>query len=139
MAGKYDDILHLPRPVSDRHAPMSLSDRAAQFSPFAALTGYDEVIRETARLTDRRADLDESRKAELSDKLRLLADNLSLRPRITVLWFREDSKKSGGAYVSTTGCVKKIDLYTHDLCLEDGTAIPIDRLYDLTGDLFRYA
>ena len=138
MPGKYDDIIHLPRPVSDRHAPMSLADRAAQFSPFAALTGYDQVIRETARLTDQRIALDEDRKAELSDKLRLLLDNLHLHPRVTVLWFREDSKKAGGAYIGTTGYVKKIDLYTQTLRMEDGTAVPIHRLYDLTGDLFRY-
>lgn len=123
--GKYDDIIQRPRPVSRRHAPMSRLDRASQFSPFAALTGYEAVIDETGRLTDEWAEPDESRKAELNEKLLYLAEMISLRPQVTVTFFLEDDRKAGGAYQTVTGHVKKIDPYGRKLVLCEGEEIPI--------------
>ena len=128
MAEKYEDIIHRSRPVSARHLPMSGYDRAAQFSPFAALTGYDGVIEETARLTEREVTLDVGAEAELDEKLRRIRETIHLRPEVTVTYFQPDSRKSGGAYVTVTGRVKKIDEYAQSLCFADGTAIPIGQI-----------
>ena len=134
MSGKYDDILHLPHPVSARHPRMSMQERAAQFSPFAALTGYGEVLRETGRLTEDWMELDEAAKAELDRRLRLLAASLDQRPTVTATWFQPDERKAGGAYVTVTGRVRKLDESASVLVLEDGTRIPIRRLVSLEGD-----
>ncbi len=131
MSGKYDDIIHLSRPVSTRHTPMSRYDRAAQFSPFAALTGYDGVIAETARLTDRQVELDEGGKAELDEKLREIQTRISDMPQVTVTYFREDGRKDGGAYITVTGRVKKIDQYTQMLVFLDGSGIDIGQIYQI--------
>lgn len=126
---QYDDIIHLPHPVSGRHAGMSMSDRAAQFSPFAALTGYDGVIAETGRLTDQSTELTEGRKAELNEKLLAIREVLHTQPQVCLTYFQPDSRKAGGAYVSITGRIKKIDEYEGTLLFTDGTQIPIDRIY----------
>ena len=123
---RYDDIIHLPHHVS----------RAAQFSPFAALAGHEAAIRETARLTDERAELDENAKAVLDEKLRMIQEMLPAHPEITVTYFQPDAKKSGGAYVSVTGRVKKLDLYRQCLLMEDGLRIPLGELYDMDGRIF---
>lgn len=122
---KYGDIISLPRPVSDRHARMPNYDRAAQFSPFAALTGLEDQMGETARLTDAMAELTESRKGELNEVLQKLKEKIANCPEISVTWFRPDSRKSGGAYLTTLGNLKKIDEYTHSLLMKDGPVIPI--------------
>lgn len=119
----YDDILNLPHPTSKTHPRMSRQDRAAQFSPFAALTGYEAVVKETARLTEERPVLTEDEVAELDIQLRLA---IELDAEVTVTWFRPDSKKSGGSYVTTTGRVRKADELRRILTLEDGTQISID-------------
>ena len=129
MGGKYEDIIHLSRPVSPKRIPMSRYDRAAQFSPFAALTGYDGVIAETARLTDRQLELDEGGKAEVDEKLRDIQANAASMPRVTVTYFREDGRKDGGAYLTITGKVKKIDQYTNTLVFLDGSGIDIGQIY----------
>lgn len=103
----YDDIIHLPHPVSPRHPQMPLADRAAQFSPFAALTGHDAAIRETARLTDSPVELEESGKEQLDRQLLLVQENLAQKPEIEVTYFQPDEKKSGGVYVTVCGRVKK--------------------------------
>ena len=108
---KYKEIIDLPHPVSKKHPQMSLRDRAAQFSPFAALTGHSDAIDEAARLTDRRIELDESQIAELDGKLQIIAERIGEHPTVAVTWFRPDEKKAGGAYVEKTGAVKKIDGY----------------------------
>ena len=131
MSGKYDDIISLPHPTSKRFSRMPLEERAAQFSPFAALTGYDAVIRETARLTDRRVELDECRRQELDAALQELSARLGSRPEVLVTFFREDRRKEGGEYVHVSGRLKKADPYTRTLVLEDGTAVPIDDIYEL--------
>lgn len=130
---KYEDILNHPRPVSTRHAPMSMMDRAAQFSAFAALTGYDNVLRETARLTEQETELDEAGKELLDRKLREIADNLETVGEIVFLRFQQDAKKSGGSYVPICGRVKKIDLYRRTVLLEDGREIPIEDIRSIQG------
>ena len=129
--GKYDDIIHLPHPVSSKHARMSRIDRAAQFSPFAALTGYDAVITETGRLTDSSIELDESRKEVLNERLRYVLSVLSQQPRVRITYFREDERKVGGAYVTVSGRVKKVDAYDHAIILTDGQVICLETVRDL--------
>ena len=131
MSGKYDDIINLPRPVSAKRLPMPIMDRAAQFSPFAALTGYDSVIRETGRLTDGWVELDESRKSALNEKLRLILENIHTQPLVTVTYFQRDERKSGGSYITQTGRVKKIDTYEQTILLTDGLSIPIEGVYEI--------
>lgn len=133
---KYDDIIDLPHHVSATRPRMSMIDRAAQFSPFAALTGYDAAIKETGRLTDERIELSEESRAALDRKQHLLLDNLADRPEISVTYFVPDARKDGGAYVTVTGKVKKIDEFERLLILTDGTKIPLDEIQDLSGELF---
>lgn len=128
---KYDDIIDLPHHVSVRHHQMPFADRAAQFSPFAALTGHDAAIRETARLTDAFVELDESRKEELDEQLRLIQENQSQRPEIEVTYFKPDVKKSGGAYVTVRGRVKKVDEHNRQMLFTDGTALPMDNIFSI--------
>lgn len=135
--GPYDDIIHLPHHRSQTHPPMPLQDRAAQFAPFAALTGYGAALHETARLTEQRAELTESEKAALDRRLQLLSDRLADRPEITVTYFRPDERKEGGAYVTVTGTAKKIDAYERVLVLQSGLCIAIDRICAMDGTLFR--
>lgn len=134
---KYDDIIDLPHHVSTRHPQMSPMDRAAQFSPFAALTGHDAAIKEMARLTEERGELDESRKEELNERLWLIRERLSERPEITFTYFKPDEKKSGGAYLTVTGKVKRIDEYEHQIHLEDGIILLIENIFSIEGELFR--
>ena len=128
---KYDDIINLPRPVSKKRSPMSNYDRAAQFSAFAALTGYDAVIEETARLTDTQIELDEGGKVLLDEQLQAIRERLSENPEVKLRVFRPDSRKQGGAYGEITGHVKKIDPVSRVLVLTEGNVIPIDRIYGI--------
>ena len=131
MTKTYDDIIHLPHHVSATHPHMSAIDRAAQFSPFAALTGYDAAIKETARLTDKRVELDESMKAALSNKLQMIADRLKEHPEIAITYFQPDAKKNGGAYVTVINTVKKIDVYKRIVVLTDGIVIPVNEIISI--------
>ena len=126
MTGKYDDIINLPRPVSSKHPPMPISDRAAQFSPFAALTGYDEAVMEIGRLTDRKHELNDEEIAALNQKLQFLSEHLKEHPTVTVTFFVPDAKKAGGSYTTKTRRLKKIDTVDRWIQLDDGTKIPID-------------
>jgi len=137
MTGPYDDIIHLPHPDSAKHPRMSMEARAAQFAPFAALSGHSAAIEETSRLTDRRVELSEEAKAELDMKQQLLADAISARPEISVTWFQPDERKDGGAYVITTGRLKKIDAYERMLVMTEGSAIPLDDVLEIQSELFR--
>ena len=128
---RYDDIIDLPRHVSVKRSPMSNYDRAAQFSPFAALTGYEAVIEETGRLTDTRIELDEGGKYLLDEKLQWLREHLPENPEVTLKVFCPDSRKAGGAYESITGHVKKIDPVSRCLVLCEGDVIAIDRIYGI--------
>lgn len=120
---RYDDILLLPRHVSARRASMSMIDRAAQFSPFAALTGYDGVIAETGRLTQPRMELDGEAVCQLDRQLQRLAALIHLRPTVTVTWFEPDAHKEGGSYRTKTGPVKKLDAAGQYLLFADRTAV----------------
>jgi hypothetical protein len=122
-SGKYDDIINLPHYISDKRAKMSIYDRAAQFSPFAALTGYDAAIEETARLTDTKIELDESEKAVLNQRL---CEALECGEPIRIAYFLPDERKVGGAYVCTMGRLRKIDTIIGSVLFEDGTVIPIE-------------
>ena len=140
---KYDDIINLPHHVSTRHPQMSLSDRAAQFSPFAALTGHDAAIRETKRLTDEWVELNEDKKVLLDEKLHMIRESLSNAkgghnlPQIMFTYFKPDEKKSGGAYLTVQGKLRKIDEYGHQVILEDGTALTIEHIVDIEGEIFQ--
>lgn len=135
MKGPYDDIIDLPRPTSSKHPRMSLSDRAAQFSPFAALSGHEAAIRETARLTDRRIELDEDVKVELDRKLRLVGGHLAERPRISITFFEADDKKEGGSYRTATGHIKRIDDVRRVVIMGDGREIPVDDISGIESEL----
>ena len=131
MSNKYDDIINLPHHISNKHPQMSLEERAAQFAPFAALTGYDDEVKETARLTDQRIDLDEEVKSILDSKIQTILGKISTRPTISVTYFITDDKKEGGKYVTITGIVKKIDKYKQVIVLEDRTEIPINEIISI--------
>ena len=133
----YDDIIHLPHHVSTERPHMSLHDRAAQFSPFAALVGYEDVIGETARLTTQERELDEAEKAELDRRLGILATHLGEKPVVTVEYFVPDKFKSGGAYAFRTGALVRISAVKRTLTLADGTAIRFDDVAGIESVLFR--
>lgn len=137
MTGPYDDILHLPHPTSKRHPRMPIVDRAAQFSPFAALTGHKAAIEETARVTDRRIELDEDAKEQLDQMLQLLLERIDEQPEITVTWFSPDKKKAGGQYHTATGKLKRIDTQESRLILTDGTQIPLEDLLRIRIESFQ--
>lgn len=130
----YDDIINLPHPTSQKHPRMSLYDRAAQFSPFTALTGHDAAIKETARFTEKQTEQSEDLISRLNEKLQIISDNPGTE--ITVTYFVPDERKTGGAYVSHTGIAKKIDDYKHTLVMEDTMIIPISQISEIESSLF---
>ena len=136
MSSAYDDFLNLPHHVSADLPHMSMQNRAAQFAPFAALVGYDALIQETTRLTDQKAELDESVKAELNEKLRLLLELMPQQPEVTITYFLPDNRKAGGAYKTTSGIVRKYLRSENLLVMIDGLQIPIDAIAALDGDCF---
>ncbi|MBO4419941.1 MAG: hypothetical protein J5789_08985 [Oscillospiraceae bacterium] len=134
MSGRYDDIIHLERPASKRHPPMPLANRAAQFAPFAALSGYEAVIEEAARLTARQIELDEDAKADLNRVLVELAartDPPGEPVRVKLTWFEPDGLKLGGAYRSETVILRRVDRAYRLLELSDRSLIEIDRVLDI--------
>ena len=133
---KYEDIIDLPHHVSYRHPRMSRIDRAAQFAPFSALTGYGAAVEETARLTEGLTELDETARALLNEKLRMLADSLGDEPQISITYFRPDERKAGGAYVTVSGIVKTLDEYTRTVIMRDQTVIPMEHIREIGGELF---
>ena len=126
LGDNYDDIIHLPHHVSTRHAPMSMLSRAAQFAPFAALTGYDDAVREEGRLTDDWRGQGDAEGEELNRAVAQLRERMGEQPRVKVTFFRPDERKRGGAYSVWSGRVKRIDEHERRLCLTDGHAIPMD-------------
>ena len=131
MTGKYDDIIHLPHPDSPRHPRMSLHDRAAQFSPFAALTGHGAAIAETGRLTDQRMELDEYEMARVDAELQRLQELLPSRPAASVTYFVPDKHKAGGSYQTVTGEVKRIDAVSGTIQMADRQFIPIADVFSI--------
>lgn len=134
--GEYDDLIYLPHPVSRKHPPMSAMDRAAQFSPFSALTGYEAVLREAGRLTDSRAELSEYSRDILDQKQKILLGAAPAHPEITVTYFIPDRRKQGGAYGTLKGNLKKIDLARRVIILLDGTEVSLDDVTDIQCELF---
>lgn len=137
MTRRYDDIINLPHPTSAKHPRMPISDRAAIFSPFAALTGHSAAIAETARLTDRRIELDEDSKAALDEKQHILENVIDQHPEIIVTWFQPDVRKDGGGYVTVVGALKRIDGVERAILLLDGTKIPLDDILDIESEWFQ--
>ena len=138
MKGKtnYEDIINLPHHVSSKRPQMSMLDRAAQFSPFAALTGYDDAIHETGRLTDEKIELDEEALTALDMKYQILMDAFDDAPEVTITFFQPDKRKAGGKYLTATGAVKKIDDFERRITMQDGTKIPMDDVLSIDGELF---
>lgn len=132
----YESILDHPRHISFKHPQMSRHDRAAQFSPFAALTGYASVIAETARDTDTKMELDDDTKAMLDARLQFLIDHADQKPAISITYFQPDEKKDGGAYVVTRGSFKRVEEYARQVILTNGTAIPIHSIFAIEGRCF---
>ena len=133
MSGKYDDIIDLPHHTSPRHPRMPARDRAAQFAPFSALTGYGEVIDETARLTDGRIELSEDARAMLDVRQRLLCKRIEEQPKVTVVHFVADKRKSGGAYRSFTGDLVRMDEIAGEMIFADGTRIKTSDVIEIIG------
>ena len=136
MTGKYDDMLRLPHHVSASRKPMAITARAAQFAPFAALSGYDAEVQEAGRLTDRPIEPDEYEKEAMNARLQLLARHLREKWVVSLVFFQPDERKAGGAYVTRTGTVKKLYETERLLTLTDGTVIPLDDLIALVGEEF---
>ena len=133
---KYADIIDLPHHQSDTRPKMSNYDRAAQFSPFAALTGHADSIKETARLTDDYNEPSEEMKAIMNEKILFLMEQLENQPEITITFFKPDEKKEGGAYITITGVVKKIKTYERQIQMTTGDLIPIDMIFGIDGEIF---
>lgn len=133
---RYDDIIDRPHPNSYRHVRMSTRDRAAQFAPFAALTGYEAQVQETARLTDDQRELDDTERAMLNEKLRMLRDGVGEQAQVRVTYFLPDRRKQGGAYVTAEGEVRHVDEYARTLVMEDGTTIPMEHIREIGGEMF---
>ena len=133
---KYADIIDLPHHQSEKRLKMSNYDRAAQFSPFAALTGHADAIKETARLTDEYNEPSEEMKAIMNEKILFLMEQLETQPEISITYFKPDEKKSGGAYITITGVVKKIKTYERQIQMTTGDLIPIDMIFGIDGEIF---
>lgn len=136
MTETYDDIIHLPHHVSKRHPQMSLYNRAAQFAPFAALTGYEEAIIETARLTAPKVDMMEDNQQLLDRKLALLSRSLREQPTVSITYFQPDKKKTGGQYLTVTGVIKTIRDSERVILMADGKRVSIDTIINIDGDIF---
>lgn len=135
-SGKYYDIINMPHHVSKKHPQMPMKERAAQFAPFAALVGYEDEVEETARLTDKRIEIDEEAKNILDMKVQMLKEQMKVQihPKVTIMYFVPDLKKDGGKYIQISGVVKKIDEFKQLIILDDKTEIPINEVISLAGD-----
>lgn len=136
MKGSYEDIINLPHHVSSTRPQMSMIDRAAQFSPFAALVGYDAAIKETGRLTDAKIELDDEGLNNLNIKLQFLLEHLDDEPEVQITYFKADERKAGGAYLEVIGIVRKLDDFERLITMKDGTKIPMDDILSIDGDVF---
>ena len=133
---KYDDIINLPRHISKKHPQMSVEERAAQFAPFAALVGYEDEVEETARITEKRIELNEEEKKNLDMKLQMLNEQIKVQiyPNITIMYFIPDLKKDGGKYIKVSGVIKKVDEFKQLIILDDKTEIPIKDIIKILGE-----
>ena len=134
--GNYDDIINLKRPIS-KHPKMSLYQRSAQFAPFAALTGYEGQVKETARLTDRRIELDEEMKLILDLKIQVIKEMLSDNTEVEITYFIPDTRKDGGKYETTINNVKKIDIYNEHIIMQNNLKIEIKEIININSNIFK--
>lgn len=132
----YEDIVDLPHHVSRKHPQPTMADRAARFAPFVAITGYEEMVLEEARITDDRIELDENSKAALNEKLNMILEFIDEQPEVSITYFEPDMRKAGGAYITVIGTVKRIDEYEHLVIMTDGKKIRIEDIFALESDLF---
>ena len=132
----YEDIINLPPHISKKHPQPTMLERAARFSPFAAITGYEEMVKEAARVTDKKIELDEGSKEILNEKLLFVTEMCESDAIINITYFIPDNLKSGGKYTTVSGTIKRIDEYERRIILVDGTIIPIDDIYQIDGDMF---
>lgn len=137
MSDSYEDIINMPHHTSRKHPRMSMENRTAQFAPFAALTGFSDEVKETARLTDRRIELEDEFKLIISNKLNYLLENKDKRSEVIVTYFVYDGKKSGGMYVDKKGIIKKINLQEGIIIFEDKEVISINEIIDIEGEAFK--
>ena len=133
---KYEDIINLPRHISKKHPQMPIEERAAQFAPFAALVGYEDAVEETARITEKRIELNEEEKNILDIKIQMLSEQIKVQiyPNITIIYFIPDLKKEGGKYIKVSGVIKKIDEFKQLIILDDKTEIPIKDVINIMGE-----
>lgn len=131
----YDDIIYLNRPIS-KHSHQSIESRASQFAPFAALVGYDSAIKETARLTDKKIEIDDGLKEMLNSKLNYINEHIKDMNEITITYFVKDTSKNGGKYIEKSGIVKKIDSVEGTIKLFDNTIISMIDVINIKGNLF---
>ena len=136
MNNRYNEIINLPHHVSKTRPQMPMSDRAAQFAPFAALTGYDAAIKETGRLTDEKIEMDEEALNILNMKFQILVDSLDDEPEVTFTYFKPDERKAGGAYIEVTGTVKKVDDFERLIVMQNGTKMQMDDILNIEGEIF---
>ena len=139
MNSRYKDIIHLPHKQSSTRPHMAVADRAAQFAPFAALVGYDDAVRETARLTDSRRELSDYTLELLNAKLNYIQEHLDEQPEVSITYFQPDSKKSGGSYRTCASIVKRIDDYKHTVLMQDGREIFINDIVEIEGSFLHFA
>lgn len=133
---KYEDIINLPHYISLKHPRMSIEARAFQFAPFAALKGYEEAIKETERITDKKIEIDEGLKTILDRKLQYIIANIKGNLEVTFTYFIKDEKKDGGKYIKKMGVVKKVDNIKRQIIMNDNTLISIDDILNISGDVF---
>lgn len=133
----YNDIINLPHYEPKRHPRMNIESRAAQFAPFAALTGYEDAVKETARLTDERIEIDDGLKMFLNERLQIILNNIKDKPEVRFTYFVHDKNKEGGKYITITGNINKIDLANGYVILTDKTKIPINEIINIAGYLFK--
>lgn len=131
----YDDIINLDRPKS-KYEKLNINSRAAQFAPFAALTGYDSAIKETSRLTEKKRELDDGLRDNINSKLKYICDNIKEKNKFNITYFEKDNKKAGGKYISISGIVKKVDSINEIIKMEDNTIIDMKDILDITGSIF---
>ena len=136
MKQGYEDIIELPHHRSSRHAPLSMESRAAQFAPFAALTGYEDALVESERQTEHFQELDDGIKAILDAKLQLLEDRKKGKPMVTIRYFVPDERKEGGSYQVISGQYRKMDLGKEQVILDEGEGIPLERIVDISSEIF---
>ena len=136
MSRSYDDIIDLPHPTSTKHPRMPVADRAAQFSPFAALTGYEAAVQETARLTDERIELNEDELAALDEKLRTVLAWNGEAPLVSITYFQADDRKAGGSYNTAQGYIRKLDELRRVIVMQDGSKIPVDDVLEISSKIF---